>query len=64
MLIKYFYRFFYCCVCEAKTKIVIPVKYDVLKKKRDEYYCDCFRIGYKCIKSPQKLTESTKAHLS
>ena len=42
MLIKYFYLF-YCCACEAKIQFI--------KKKRYDYYWDCFKNRYKSIKS-------------
>ena len=44
--------------------LIIPLKYDVLKKKRDDYYCDCFRIGYKSIKSRIVFRVVTRHYVS
>ena len=56
MLIKIFLLFF--------TAVSARLKHTMYKKKRDDYYCDCFRIGYKSIKSRIVFRVVTRHYVS
>ena len=51
MLIKYLYLFFTVSARLKHNYDSYSSKIRCLKKKGGDYYCDCFRIGNKFIKS-------------
>ena len=49
-LTKYFYLFFTAVSARLKHNLrLLFQRIRCTKKKRDDYYCDCFRIGCKSI---------------
>ena len=65
MLIKYFYLVFTAVSSRLKhSEDCYSSKIRCIKKKRDDYYCDCSRIGYKSIKSRIVFRVVTRHYVS